>query len=388
MKILRFTALWLPLVAALCLSESLAAIGGDPASAPDGDPTSEKRIEPPAGPSRGAQQSLPEQPHASEESAAEPSDTLPIESPAEPVNDKCLQSPSDESFEESIQSGIFSYSCRAVRWFDGLFGSEQEFEEEAVYGRLSLGLAWNQYEGLDPSGRFRLRTELPNVSSKWNAFIGRVDEEDFIRGTETDQDSAFRRGINDTGEPEWLFGLGYKGRKRGQGGWDYSIGVRLRLPPQPYAQAIYDREWSLGRKQRLRYRQTFFVRYNKGYGTTTRLDSAREMSDNDILRWESIATLADYTEGVDWWAAHTWYHRTGPQRGISLRSFIRGRTQGEVPLTEYGFELSWRRQLNRDWLFLNIGPTLSWPRYELEEKRKASWGVAILLDMDFGYFLK
>jgi hypothetical protein len=302
--------------------------------------------------------------------------------------DKCDQRPTDESLPEEIQSGVFEYSCRTVRWLDSLFGASHDFREEDLYGRLSLGTAWNRYEGVDPSLRFRLKTDLPNVSSRWNAFLGRVDEEDFIRGTETRQDSAFRRGVNDGEEPEWLFGLGYRDRKPGESGWDYSIGVRLRFPPQPYVKAGYEKTWNVDERHHLRYRQTVFWRYNKGYGTTTSFDSARELSDDNILRWELIGTLADYTEGVDWWAAHTWYHRLAEQRGISLRSFARGRTEGEVGLTEYGFELSFRRQLDRKWLFLNIGPTLTWPRYREIEKRSASWGLAVLLEMDFGYYLE
>lgn len=309
------------------------------------------------------------------------------ERPEDAAEDNCDQQPTDRSTMEVVQSGTFEYSCRAVRWFDSLFGDDHDFREEEMYGRVSLGTAWNQYDGLHPSLRFRLRTDLPNVSSQWNAFIGRVDEEDFIRNTETTQDSAFRRGINDSEQPEWLFGLGYKSRKPGEPGWDFGAGIRLRFPPEPYVRATYQRDWRLATNHDLRFRQTVFARYHKGYGTTTSIDTARELSENDILRFEVIGTLADYTEGVDWWAAHTWYHRLAPQRGISLRSFARGRTEGEVNLTEYGFELSWRRQLNREWLFLNAGPTLTWPRYRADEKRQASWGVAVLLEMDFGYYL-
>jgi hypothetical protein len=321
---------------------------------------------------------------------------LPAEAPGEktsateenePGVDRCNQQPTDQTMIEGVQSGTYEYSCRLVRWFDGLFGQSRDFAEEDLYGRLSLGMAWNEYEGFDPSLRFRLRTDLPNLSSRWNAFLGRVDDEDFIRGTETQQDSAFRRGINDSEQPEWLFGLGYKGHKRGTNGWDFSVGVRLRLPPQPYARAMYEKTWRFTNHHDLRYRQTFFARYDKGYGTTTNLDSVRELSEDNVLRVELIGTLADYTEGVDWWAAQTWYHRLAPQRGISLRTFARGRTQGEVGLTEYGFELSFRRQLHHDWLFINVGPTLTWPRYFEDERRQASWGVAALLEMDFGYYV-
>ncbi len=82
---------------------------------------------------------------------------------------------------------------------------------------------------------------------------------------------------------------------------------------------------------------------------------------------------------------NTWYHRLGDNRGVSLRSFARGATDHEVELLEYGFELTWRRQVIRDWLYINVGPTLTWPRERREERREASLGFQVLMEMRFGY---
>jgi hypothetical protein len=335
------------------------------------------------GPALGDWQEPPAGPPVSD-TAAEPGGA---ETPADAqAPDKCDQSPEQDKFPEKARSGVFEFSCRTVRWVDGLFGSSRDFREEAIDGKLTFGFAWNEYEHWDPSLRFRVHTELPNLSSRWDAFFGKVDEEDYIEGSETNQESSLRRGISDSSETEWLLGLGYRERETGKGGWDYSFGVRLRTPPRFYVRARYEKSMTLSPKLDLRFRQTFFWRDgSSGFGTTTHLDSARELDPKNVLRWEFIAKATEATDGVEWWLGNTWYHHLGDKRGVSLRSFARGATDREVELVEYGFELTWRRQVARDWLHINAGPTLTWPRETSEERRQASLGFQVFMEMEFGY---
>ena len=310
-------------------------------------------------------------------------------SAAGPEPDKCDQQPLADEFPEKAQSGVFEFSCRTVRWIDGLFGNSRDFREESVAGSLTFGFAWNEYEDWNPSLRFRVKMDLPNLSDRWDAFLGRVDEEDYISGTEITQESAFRRSISDRdrNDTEWLLGLGYKDRDAKDGGWDHSFGVRLRTPPRVYVRTRYEKIWELSPQLDLKYRQTFFWRDGStGFGTTTHLDSTRELSTENTLRGEVIGKVTEATDGLEWWVGSTWYHRLADNRGISLRTFVRGATDREVEVSEYGFELTWRRQVAREWLYINAGPTLTWPRERLAEKRETSVGFQVLMEMEFGYF--
>jgi hypothetical protein len=300
--------------------------------------------------------------------------------------DKCDQSPAQDKLPEKVQSGVHEITCRSVRWIDSLFGNSVDFEEEAVSGKLSLGMAWNEFEGTDATARFRVRTDLPNFSDRWDAFIGRLDEDTYISDTETLQESAFRQGISGTEENDWLLGLGYKNRSGTGAGWDYSVGLRFRTPVRLYVKARYRRSMKLGPSLDLRYRQTVFWRDGTGFGTTSHIDTARELSPQNVLRWELLGTVSEDTEGVQWWVGNTWYHNLGEQRGVSLLTFARGETNTEVPLHDYGLELTWRRQVAREWLFINVGPTLTWPRLRLDQKREASLGFAVLMEFEFGRY--
>jgi hypothetical protein len=284
---------------------------------------------------------------------------------------------------EDVREALFEMTCYSARWVDGLFGDDHDFAEREVGGRVRLGVVWNQYDGLDPRLRFSVRTAFPNLSSRLNAFVGRVDEDNYISDSVTDADRSFDPRENDE-DAEWLLGLGYDKRKADKQGWDYSVGIRFRFPPRPYVRARWRTQHSFGENADVAFRQTFFWRDGIGFGTTSRFDTSRRVGEKDVLQFEAVGTWSEDTEGVDWWAGHTWYHRLDEGRGLSLLTFARGESRRDPSLTEYGFHLIYRRPLEREWLFLNAGPTLTWPRFEPDEDREMSWGLIAQVEMFFG----
>ena len=61
-----------------------------------------------------------------------------------------------------------------------------------------------------------------------------------------------------------------------------------------------------------------------------------------------------------------------------------GETDYEVPLRDYGFELRYRRQISREWLFVELLTYVNWPRDFLTEQRERNVGVGIEFEMQFG----
>ena len=64
--------------------------------------------------------------------------------------------------------------------------------------------------------------------------------------------------------------------------------------------------------------------------------------------------------------------------------FAAGETENAVKLQDYGVELRYRKRIARDYLYLELSTSLSWPREFLEEVRESNWGVGIELEMQFG----
>ena len=303
-----------------------------------------------------------------------PDEEESADEPGLPGEDGCDRH-DEEALQEESQELLRSMSCHTFRWFDGLWGDSEDFDEKAVNGLLTVGAEYTEYDEFDPRFRLRVRAPLPNLSTRWDLILGRVDEEAFVSDTEGQDKDFYNPGVVDRGEDEeWLLGLGHRGRER-KSGWDYSAGVRLRLPPRPYVKAQWYYNHDFSDRSDFRFRQTFFWRADQGFGTTSRGDLAYSLNDRDVLRWEGIGTIHEETHGVQWYFGQTWYHIV-PNR--------EGQTDWEVPVREYGVQMIWRQPFTRDWLYLSLGPRISWPRDFEEQERDLSLGFGVWLEMEFG----
>jgi hypothetical protein len=72
------------------------------------------------------------------------------------------------------------------------------------------------------------------------------------------------------------------------------------------------------------------------------------------------------------------------RRAICAELFTEGEFDADVPLGDYGLKLAYRRSVARDWLVLETRVSVTFPRDELWQTRKASLGIGVGLEMFFG----
>lgn len=326
-----------------------------------------------------------------EESVTQPdSETKPAtqsdtDTTADLPDDACDKMLVGEELQEQTRETLRSWSCHSFRWFDSWFGDSEDFDESKVNGWMIAGAEYTQYDGFDPRLRLRVRAPLPNMNHRWDLVLGRVDETAYVSDTEIEDETFFNPGaVSDKDDDaEWLLGLGHRGRAEKQG-WDWDAGVRLRIPPRPYTRVQWYYNKAFSQKTDFRYRQTFFWRSDQGFGTTGRADFAHELDPSNVTRLEAIATVSESTQGTQWYLGNTWYHQVSGKSGFSMLAFIRGETDLEVPLQEYGFNFIWRRPFTRDWLYLSLGPSVTWPKELKSERREISLGFGAWLEIEFG----
>lgn len=297
--------------------------------------------------------------------------------------DKCDWELAGRPWQEQSQQVIYGISCHSFRWLDHLFGSTYDFPEEQVNGLLLLGFEYQQYDGFDPRARFRVRAPLPNLNNRWDLIIGRENEQEFVSDTAPSDQTLYDPGLSRDADNEWLLGLGHRNKNRRQG-FDYSVGLRLGAPPNLYGKVQYYYNKQYTEKTDLRFRQTLFWRTDDGLGTTSRANLVHQASPHNVVRWEGVATVSEDTEGMKWYTAQTWYHQLHGKNAISLQAFARGETDQEVPLRDYGLNLIWRQPFTRDWMFLSMGPNITWPRTYRYEERELSLGFSLWVEMEFG----
>ncbi len=285
-----------------------------------------------------------------------------------------------DRFNRQVHSGVKS----AARWFDGFFGNPRAFEDAyTTYGSLAIRVHWTEYEGFDEELRGRGEVQLPNLDRRWRAFIGRLDEDDYLTYA-TDQRTIAEQMRRRDRDEEILLGLGFSPMDAGRQRFDLGGGVRIDWPPEPYVRGRYRTYYNLGAQSLLRLRQTAFWRLDDGFGVSTSADVEQRVDPTKVLRLAGRGTLSETSDGVDWWSSVTLYQALSGDHALAWHAWINGETDDPVPVEEYGVRVLNRRRIYREWLFLESGVEISWPRRHLREEREPSWGIIVGVEMQVG----
>jgi hypothetical protein len=322
----------------------------------------------------------PSQPPESEETATEGEGTTPAE------EDPCA--PSEHlggAWIDALNRRVYRSVCGSARWFDSFFGSRRAFAEaERTYGWISTQQLWSEYDGFDTHLRFRAKVELPNLDQRFKLLVGRLSEEDEVEEARVAEERDFPGPFRNARDEEWLVGLGYSPVSSTRSRMDYSVGVNTRWPPEPYAKARYRHLVFLDDNRLMRLRQTLFWRELRGFGTTSAVDYDVRLGQALMLRLSTTGTITEVSPGVEYWSSATLYEGLGSGRGMAYRLWVEGASDDRVPVHRYGVRVTYRQSIFRDWLFGEVATIVSWPRYELDEERRPSWGIGIGVDMYFG----
>jgi hypothetical protein len=303
--------------------------------------------------------------------------------PGAPDTDTVCQDDSGPALIDRMQAGLYRTVCLTAARFDGFFGNARfEDEYEATHGSVSAGMQWDERDHWDPSVRFRANVQLPQLSERFRAFVGRLDPDEYVSDTRDDFDSLPRQFGDE--DDSVLLGLGYRQPGRRGGYFDTSVGIDLDWPPDPYVKGRYHLALPFLDRNLMRLNETIFWRADDGFGTTTRLDLERLLSEAFLVRWTGSGTFSEETEGVKWYSNVTLYQNLGAARAFAYQVGIEGETDREVDVTDYGLRVIFRRRIHRDWLYLELRSSVTWPREALLEDRETNWGGGVALEMQFG----
>lgn len=276
--------------------------------------------------------------------------------------------------------------CNTVRWIDGLFGDEHEFNDEDFRGKITIGFRQDEEDGFDPRLRVKLRTRLPNVSERFNAFIGRVEEDSFISNTEVNRDQLNTVGLRsvDDDDAEWLVGIGYRNPDKRDNGLDFSVGAKLSSGLNPYAKAAYRYVFVPSDRDFWKTTQTVFWRRDEGYGVSSNLDYIHLLNDQDILQWESGIKYADEFAQWEWITSGSWHHSFSDKKGVSSRAYVRGEEENPVSIPEFGVTFTHVRPFLRPWLAIELGVDFRWIKDDPDREYHNDTRIGVQFEMQLG----
>lgn len=313
-------------------------------------------------------------------------EVVPVElkDPTTAAAELCEDKPAEQGWLSHMRAGIYRTLCSSAAWFDGFFGNARfDDEYQAVHGSVTVGAAWDERDDLDPSVRFRARVRLPQLSERFDAFVGKVDPEEYVTELRDDFDTLPRQFGRERDDAV-LLGLGYGQPGRGGGHFDASVGAKLGWPLEPYAKGTYRFVWPFLDRNLVRLREAIFWEEREHFGVTTRVDLERLLAEDYLLRWTSSGTFTEKTQGVRWFSNLTLYHNLGNGRAFAYQGGIAGESDHEVGISDYGLRVIFRRRIYREWLFLELRSSITWPRETLLERRESNLGAGAAIELMFG----
>lgn len=304
---------------------------------------------------------------------------------------------SEEPFEETpvtvqpeplldrTQRTIEGLVIRTAQSMDNLFGSADVEEEAAVTrGRLSVGGQWDKRDSLRERVRLKARFALPALKNRTSLLLGRGEANDFVDGSDDDNIDTLPNRFNDFQEEDWLLGIGYSRDSTLKRGWSFGAGVRMKTPLEPFVRATYRWHRSFDDDWLWRVEPRVFVQSRRGAGLSVQNVLDHVLHDDWLLRSWSVVVAEEDVEGISWTTKLVAYNNLTDKSAMAYAVYGSGETDYEVPIRDYGVELRYRRQISREWLFVELLTYMNWPRDFLIEQRERNVGIGIEFEMQFG----
>lgn len=286
---------------------------------------------------------------------------------------------------DRTQQAVHGVTSGAAQRIDSFFGSADVEEQATVSrGRLSAGGKWDEREGLRNRVRLKARVALPAINERTSLIFGRGDSDELVDGSSDDTFDSLPTRFNDYENDDWLLGIGYTRDASLKRGWSFGTGVKLASPLEPFVRATYRWNKNFGDDWLWRVEPRFFVQSQRGAGLSLKNTIDRAVNEDWLLRSWSVAVVEEDVAGVSWTSKLIAYQNLAKNSAMSYAIYSTGETDAEVPIRDYGVELRYRRQILREWLFVEYLAYLSWPREFLIEAREPVVGVGIEFEMQFG----
>jgi hypothetical protein len=312
-----------------------------------------------------------------QDAATDPDVTAPSDEAAEAVPDEWI---------DRAHDGLHALIWRSAMFVDGMFGStlDEQVYQQQTRGSITPALLWDEFHGFDQKFRFRVNLPLPRLGERYDAFVGTFSRDEFVTESEIESGAIQRQHPGgEVEQDETLLGIQYRPPKEG-GRWDATAGMRIRSPLDPFVKVSYRYQRGTPERLLLRLKETVFWENSEQFGLTSRVDLERMLGEVWFARWTTSGTFSEQSEGVRGYTSLTAYRGLPDRRAVGAQVFTSGSFDAAVPVGEYGLRMGYRQSVLRDWLVVEVRPSVTWPKDQPEQPRKPSWGAGIGFEVFFG----
>lgn len=261
---------------------------------------------------------------------------------------------------EASQGKISRPINRVTRYLDSFYGLER-VDEDYTGSRLRVNLISVLTESQAPRYDINLNTRfrLPRTEERFQVFLQNLAEN--LR--ESDRGDPLENTVQEAVENRGYFaGVRFVLDKRESMQVNFDQGVKLVWPPDPFARINF------------RYKTQFPGRFQSRFFTELRWfqsDGFSQRSEIDIDRPLSTTWHFRFANRQEWRESEVYftyahslnlYQRLSDWQGLSYSLGLASSAQGGLHVTGYSASAGYRLKVFADWMFLEILPSVRWPR--------------------------
>lgn len=259
---------------------------------------------------------------------------------------------------ESVSSAVVIMGSKMDRYFAG----EKYLDvENDTYLRLRIAEKWLEAGRLQPEFDYKFRLDLPGTKERYRLVL--LFDEDNEQGLEErNRPSAAAVPTND----QSLF-AGLLRTITDEGGeWEtkLSAGIKVRLPPDPFARVAAKRFVPLNEDWTFEVRSSMEWFHSSGFHGNLDFEFERLLADDYLFR---ATTLFDWREELDtleFGQTFQIFHDLSERDAIVYQVGTFGTSLTYPRINTYYISADYRRRLYKDWFYMNIIPEQAFPREE------------------------
>ena len=297
-------------------------------------------------------------------------DQSPTDSPVAPVaDDQWIETEEPPiNWVDTSQSIAADQAQAAVEWMDEFFGDPTyDLEKAESFLRLELENEWDQDDGNDFGVRLRGKVQLPRISKRLDLVFSEADGEAIDKDEQEDLDNiSLQLKISEGTRSRFDATMGFSSGS-------LKPGIRYR------------NEGELQSSRSYRYVQRVQYEHGENFFTIAQADLFQAFENTDVLRWSNRIKYGDRTQGTEWRTRLSLFQRynADTERPLALNHYltISGETQPDSFVKNYRLGTIWRRQVYRDFLFVELEPAMNYRREEYDDKRELAWSFMVRLEV-------
>lgn len=259
---------------------------------------------------------------------------------------------------------------------DRFFGVQRS-DIEAAYSSLRLTTiqSWNDIDDYDSGVRLRGKVHLPRINERISLIFSEEDGD----GTEYYTQNAASVSQQNTTRMNLELNLTEESNHR----LFFRVGVRSGLKGRVSMRYRYEPE-NEGNTHN-RFTQSVYFKDGKGFGTFSRYQLDHVLANESLVRWTNDVRFEETYTGAQYISSLEYLQLRSNATAMSWYARVNGETSpGFVASYDLGVRL--RKNIYREWLFVEIEPGFTWRKDTFDMEREATPYVFLRLEMAIGTF--